>query len=864
MMEDTNGRNFAWIDGRSVHAGSWHDCLQVEPQPAPEQPVREQVKDHSSTEKRKVMKKLVVISLVLAAGLLLFQSSSQEVHASPIKSDGAFVVNTTDLRIDPGNTCDRHCSLAEAILQANDHPGPDTISFNIPGTGPFYINAGTGTEMGVPLPPVTDDGTTIDGTTQPGYAGVLLIFLDGNGRMNAGLTIISYSNVIRGLGIIGFDTSLPEGAIPIEGAILVYGAENVIEFNLIGFDPHSELSPFGGGSGNSVGVFLANGSNIVRDNVISGNGIGIEIRYGHNSIYRNKIGTDPTGTYAVGNVVGINARKSVFIGLEEPGTGNLISGNSVGIILADYANRLYGNKIGTDISGAYGIPNGDGIWILNEGPQQTVIGPWPTCCTGEGNLIADNTQYGIWMTCAQEIFMWGNTIANNGSHGIELESGVPCETLHVRMLMNSFYGNGGLGIHFSARPRAVNEGISPPVITEIRGVDVHGTACPGCQVEIFLAAADPSGYGEGQEHLTAGYADLEGNFFNTIRRLGACDQVTATATDDSGNTSEFSANYHIGFCLRIPPGFIIIWIIPFFAAGAGTTALLGPRRTRGWLRALLGGFIGIGIGIGILFLPFVQVLSPPSPSSLEGPEPLSPPCSQYLPQAGLSPANYAVYKPGDDPIFELSPQPDPPGLQRRWHLTVQAPDDSSASLDVEAGIPSTLSELGLNPNVEGMYYWIISAEQRDADSEVWQRLCMDPVLRQFSIASNEQDGIPIAVPNVTANCRAGPTTEFSILSILPVGSQYLIQARNTPGDSWMVFDPSINNTCWVADELVEVSGDTGPVMIIDPQPPGLVLPTETPASVDCSQWSSNQPACIANPSCKWDPNLHPSSPCVNK
>jgi hypothetical protein len=102
------------------------------------------------------------------------------------------------------------------------------------------------------------------------------------------------------------------------------------------------------------------------------------------------------------------------------------------------------------------------------------------------------------------------------------------------------------------------------------------------------------------------------------------------------------------------------------------------------------------------------------------------------------------------------------------------------------------------------------------------------------------------------------------LSVLPADGEYEIQGTNRAGDSWMVYDPSIAKACWVFGDLVEVVGDTGLVMVIDPEPPMLVLPTETPASVDCSQWSSDQPACIANPSCKWDPNLHPTSPCVNK
>src|SRR5512134_2336236 len=61
-------------------------------------------------------------------------------------------------------------SLRQAILDANANAGPDTIDFNIPGTGPFQILPAS------ILPPLAG-GTTLDATTQPGYAGTPLIQL---------------------------------------------------------------------------------------------------------------------------------------------------------------------------------------------------------------------------------------------------------------------------------------------------------------------------------------------------------------------------------------------------------------------------------------------------------------------------------------------------------------------------------------------------------------------------------------------------------------------------------------------------------------------------------------------------------------
>ncbi len=120
-----------------------------------------------------------------------------------------------------------------------------------------------------------------------------------------------------------------------------------------------------------------------------------------------------------------------------------------------------------------------------------------------------------------------------------------------------------------------------------------------------------------------------------------------------------------------------------------------------------------------------------------------------------------------------------------------------------------------------------------------------------------------ANPMEPINCRLGPTVEYPILNILSARTQYEIRGRSTEGDSWLVFDPAINNTCWIFGDLVDVIGDTRGVQTVIPDPPSTSLPDE-PTAVNCSQWSANQPACIANPACTWQPNLHPESPCVNK
>ena len=66
-------------------------------------------------------------------------------------------------------------SLRYAITQSNSTPGPNLITFAIPGTGVHTISPTTSE-----LPPITK-AATIDGTTQPGFAGTPIIELDGSG-----------------------------------------------------------------------------------------------------------------------------------------------------------------------------------------------------------------------------------------------------------------------------------------------------------------------------------------------------------------------------------------------------------------------------------------------------------------------------------------------------------------------------------------------------------------------------------------------------------------------------------------------------------------------------------------------------------
>jgi len=92
-------------------------------------------------------------------------------------------------------------SLRQAILDANANTTTDTITFNIPGAGVVHTIAPLS-----PLPRMTGISTsnTIDGTTQPGFAGVPLIELNGSAA-GGGADGLSFEiGTVRGLVINRF------------------------------------------------------------------------------------------------------------------------------------------------------------------------------------------------------------------------------------------------------------------------------------------------------------------------------------------------------------------------------------------------------------------------------------------------------------------------------------------------------------------------------------------------------------------------------------------------------------------------------------------------------------------------------------
>jgi hypothetical protein len=455
----------------------------------------------------------------------------------PSPSPSLFIVTTT-ADSGPG-------SLRNAIDAANQQPGPDLITFAIPGAGPHRI------ALVSPLPPVSDP-VVIDGTTQPGYTAspdltpAIELAGGGAGAAATGLSILAGNSVVRGLVINGFAGA----AIALAGT----AGGNLVEGNFIGTDVNgSSAVPNGTGVQVSSPNSVIGGAGPAR-NVISGNaGIGVHITGSAavgNQVRGSYIGTGKGGDAALPNQFGVYidaAASGNVVGGAGPAGGNVISGNSVhGLwIFGDAtANLVKGNRIGVGADGASPVPNGvDGLVIGCYGPGCSAPN------SPDGNAVG-GTQPGE-----------ANVISENGGAGVSVRAGVG-----NRISGNAIFGNGNLGIDL------VPQGVTPDDLLDVDtgpnqlqnypvvGSAVHGgptqttvggtlSSAPGSQFQIEFFASpscDGSQYGEGARFIGATTVATDGAgeaaFAGVLVGSTAVGEfVTATATDQGGSTSEFSA-----------------------------------------------------------------------------------------------------------------------------------------------------------------------------------------------------------------------------------------------------------------------------------------------------------------------------------
>ena len=246
-------------------------------------------------------------------------------------------------------------TLRAAIASVNGDVGPDLIAFNIPST-----------IGGVPAITLA---STLQAITTP-------VFIDGYSQPGSSPnTLATGDNAVI--------------LIQIDGSRLSIFSQDILAISA--------------GGSTIQGLAISSGSITATAIHLSGSG--------GNLVSGNFLGTDPTGTSAVGDGIGVFVTDSPAntIGGTAPADRNIISGanaNNGAVFLVGpqaVGNVVQGNYIGTDASGTVGLGNTtDGV-IISDSANNTIGGT----VAGSANVIAASTNAGI------EVFADGTVILGN-------------------------------------------------------------------------------------------------------------------------------------------------------------------------------------------------------------------------------------------------------------------------------------------------------------------------------------------------------------------------------------------------------------------------------------------------------------------
>ncbi len=245
-------------------------------------------------------------------------------------------------------------------------------------------------------------GTDTAGTVARGNGGEGVFLIRSSGNTIGGTTTAA-RNVISGNGAT--DTPNFQGG---DGVLMIASNNNLVAGNFVGVDAtgraalgnnHHGVATLPGDTESTGNIF--GGTTPAACNVISGNasvGTGFSGGTRNNLIQGNYIGTDVTGTVALGNGsrgLDMGGVANTLGGLE-PGAGNVISGNgSVGVLVVGNFIRILGNLIGTDVTGMKALGNFNGITFtgaFNTAARNVISGnsPFGVVLHGHDNVIQSN------------------------------------------------------------------------------------------------------------------------------------------------------------------------------------------------------------------------------------------------------------------------------------------------------------------------------------------------------------------------------------------------------------------------------------------------------------------------------------------
>jgi parallel beta-helix repeat protein len=467
------------------------------------------------------------------------------------------------------------------IPDGNPHNGLPTGSPNLLTSGVVSIVPTTA------LPIITDTNTTIDGGTQTvnigntkpgavGYSGTVgtiatntltginnpEVVISNAHTLTTGLNATGNFFTVRGMSIYGFGTANTTS----DANILFAGTSQfLVEKSLIGIPSGGspDTAPTGG-NGNYLGIAVKGAvSNVtIQDNIIAQNG--------SSGVWLNE------GAYT--NVT-IQKNESAYNGAINPANGDGITLNNCTAICLVQTNYLHDNQ-------AYGLQDqaNTGLQVKTNtisknglgGTETAGIVVWGSTGTqvsnnvissnsGDGILIARNPTLGS-QALGKTTKISQNSFFSNGKLGIDLAEPTSNAAIEYSSGQAVTPNNGSVG------STTANNDMDYPVITyskltsgslQVKGfvgnISMGSATFNAPTLEFFIAANDLNQngavvvndgqikpHGEGKTFIGTCAATTTGLFnctFSTAGTVGLTDpkNITATATDSSGNTSEFSS-----------------------------------------------------------------------------------------------------------------------------------------------------------------------------------------------------------------------------------------------------------------------------------------------------------------------------------
>ncbi len=379
--------------------------------------------------------------------------------------------------VDGSLPCTGVCTYLAARQQASFNSGASLINFAAPSNS--FITP----QQGIITP------LTIDGTTQAGgfveFTGIFNQFPASHRSGN-----FVDSCVIRGIVANGY----------VDNYYINFGGSNSIaEGNRLGTNVAGTAVVPNNGYGVAAGFGnnLIGGTTVAARNIIStgagGDGVfmGSFGSGGTNRVQGNFIGTDVTGTIALGNRgFGVQtAGENILVGGTTAGAGNVVSGTTgtlpffVGAGINPTGGigvLVQGNRVGTNVSGTAALGNQrNGIYLTSNGTFDTIGGIAPSA----RNIISGNGANGLDIGPAgitPDMKILGNFIGTNAAGSAAIPNGgfglkISQQNPNLLIDQNVISGNSGGGLQFCCKNGTAGSIISNNLIgTDATGANALG------------------------------------------------------------------------------------------------------------------------------------------------------------------------------------------------------------------------------------------------------------------------------------------------------------------------------------------------------------------------------------------------------